>query len=80
MKFVANTGEIGTIYGNQQLARDFYFTMLDSAAWGATTKEVGCKCQQKGERERIPLEMPMAHALDRCPEPVGAHYDIELPK
>lgn len=75
IKFVGDNRDIGTIYGNQQLARDCYLTTLDPLAWGATTKKSGRRDYQKVMKERIPST---THNAYRRPEPIGEHYDVVL--
>ncbi|XP_021860274.2 uncharacterized protein [Spinacia oleracea] len=76
VKFVRSIGRIGSLYGNQQLARDCYLSSLDPPAWGASPKKNEQLKPLTSQRKL--RETPMAHNADRRPEPVGAHYDIVL--
>ncbi|XP_056688225.1 uncharacterized protein [Spinacia oleracea] len=38
VKFVGSNGRVGSLYGNQQLARDCYLSTLEPTAWGASPK------------------------------------------
>ncbi|XP_056699639.1 uncharacterized protein [Spinacia oleracea] len=76
VKFVGSDGRVGSLYGNQQLAKDCYFSTLEPAAWGASPK--GKEQAKPLASRRKTREIPTEHNAERRPEPVGAHYAIIL--
>ncbi|KNA23113.1 hypothetical protein SOVF_027740, partial [Spinacia oleracea] len=76
VKFVGSNGRVGSLYGNQQLARDCYLSTLEPTAWGASPK--GKEKAKPPASRRKTREIPTEHNAERRPEPVGALYDIIL--
>ena len=76
VKFVGSNGSVGSLYGNQQLARDCYLSTLEPTAWGASPK--GKEQAKPLATRRKTRETPTEHNAERRPELVGAHYAIIL--
>ncbi|XP_056685737.1 uncharacterized protein [Spinacia oleracea] len=76
VKFVGSNGRVGSLYGNQQLARDCYLSTLEPPAWGASPRE-NEQAKPLASRRKT-REAPTEHNEERRPEPVGAHYAIIL--
>nr|XP_021851941.1 uncharacterized protein LOC110791498 [Spinacia oleracea] len=81
MKYVCDKGQVDTIHGDQQLARDCYLTTLSPEAWGeidearASSKR---KLDEIEEKVKETFTIATAHMETRRPEPVGGHYEIIL--
>ncbi|XP_056688783.1 uncharacterized protein [Spinacia oleracea] len=76
VKFVGSNGRVGSLYGNQQLARDCYLSTLEPTAWGASPK--GKEQTKPPASRRKTRKIPTEHNAERRPEPVGALYDVIL--
>ncbi|XP_056697830.1 uncharacterized protein [Spinacia oleracea] len=84
MKYVCDKGQVGTIHGDQQLARDCYLTTLSPEAWGGSkTNEgkSGSKRKLDETKDKVKKEtftIATSHMETRRPEPIGGHYEIVL--